>query len=88
MDDDAVIMSKKLHSSPRQAGDLPSSLHLEGVLRLPQVLDLFPVSRSTWWQGIKDGRYPKPLRLGPRSVGWRVQDVRKLIEGGAVEDQS
>ena len=38
-------------------------------LLLPQVLALIPVSRSAWWAGCKSGRYPKPVKLGPRNNG-------------------
>ena len=41
-----------------------------------------PVSKSTWWQGIKDGRFPEPLKLGKRVTVWRVEDIRRLIETG------
>lgn len=51
-----------------------------GFLRLPQVLAIFPVSRSSWWQGVKDRRYPQPVRLGPRTVAWRCVDILALIE--------
>ena len=50
-----------------------------GFLRLPAVLSLIPVGRSTWWAGIKSGRYPKPVKLGPRMSAWKVEDVRSLI---------
>lgn len=50
------------------------------LLRLPQVLDLFPVSRSTWYAGVTAGKYPKPIKLGPRTVAWRAGDIFKLIE--------
>ena len=49
-------------------------------LRLPQVLELIPVSRSTWWAGCKSGRYPKPVKLGPRTSAWRVADIQALLE--------
>lgn len=32
----------------------------ESFLRLPQVLAIIPISKSAWWQGCKDGRYPNP----------------------------
>ncbi len=51
-----------------------------GFIRLPAVLKVFPVSKSTWWAGIKDGRFPKGVKLGPRITAWRVQDIRVLIE--------
>lgn len=50
-----------------------------GYLRLPQVLHLIPVSKSTWWAGVKSGRYPKPIKLGERACAWRVEDIRALI---------
>lgn len=50
-----------------------------GYVRLPGVLAVFPVSRSTWWAGVKDGRYPKPVKLGPRMTAWRVEDIRALL---------
>jgi len=56
--------------------DLPET----GFLRLPQVLKLFPVCKSTWWAGVRDGMYPKPVKLGKRCTAWRVKDVRELIE--------
>lgn len=50
-----------------------------GFLRLPQVLKLFPVSKSTWWQGVRDGKFPKPVKLTERTTAWRVEDIHKLI---------
>ena len=51
-----------------------------GFLRLPAVLKVFPVSKSTWWQGIKDGRFPQPVKLGPKISAWRAEDIRGLID--------
>lgn len=47
--------------------------------RLPVVLSNFPVSRANWLQGVKDGRYPAPVRLSTRCVAWRAADIRLLI---------
>ncbi len=46
----------------------------------PPVPAVIPVSRSTWWQGVKDGRFPKPIKLGPRITVWRAEDIRGLAE--------
>lgn len=57
-----------------------------GFLRLSAILaplGPIPVSRSTWWAGVKTGRYPKPIKLGPRITAWRIEDIRRLIEDGA-----
>ena len=51
-----------------------------GFIRLPDVLKVYPVSKSTWWAGIKVGRYPKPVKLGPKITAWRVEDIRTLID--------
>ena len=49
-------------------------------LRLPQVLELIPISKSAWWQGCKEGRFPKPIKLGPRTSAWRSSDIAALVE--------
>jgi len=53
-----------------------------GLLRLKQILQFIPVSRSTWLAGVKTGRFPKPLKLGPRTTAWRVADIHALINYG------
>ncbi|MCB1468864.1 MAG: AlpA family phage regulatory protein [Rhizobiaceae bacterium] len=56
-----------------------------GFVRLPAIiapLGPIPVSKSTWWDGIRKGRYPKPVKLGPRITAWRVEDIRDLIRRG------
>jgi len=57
-----------------------SAIPEAGYLRLPQVLAVFPVSRSTWWAGVRAGRYPKPVQLGARCTAWHVDEIRALIE--------
>lgn len=52
----------------------------ESLLRLPNVLQRFPVSRSDWYAGIRSGRYPAPVKLGPRSVAWKSSDIDALIQ--------
>lgn len=51
------------------------------LIRLSEVLELIPVSKSTWWAGVKSGRYPKPIKLGKRITAWRAQDIYALING-------
>ncbi len=58
----------------------PNMMPETGFVRLPQVLAIFPVSKSTWWAGILSGRFPKPVRISERCVAWRVEDIRALIE--------
>ena len=49
----------------------------------PPVPPVIPVSRSTWWNGVKSGLYPKPVKLGPGVTAWRVEDIRELIAQAA-----
>ena len=54
-----------------------------GFVRLSSIIapsGPIPVSKSTWWQGVKDGRFPKPVKLGVKTTAWRVGDIRDLIE--------
>jgi prophage regulatory protein len=61
-----------------------------GYLRLSQIIGdpqanppipaIIPVSKSSWWAGIANGRYPKSVKLGPRTTAWRVSDIRALVE--------
>lgn len=60
-----------------------------GFLRLPQIIGnpdaqppippIIPVKKTAWWAGVKSGRFPKPVKLGPRTTAWRVEDIRNLI---------
>ena len=51
-----------------------------GYVRLPQILEIFPISKSAWWEGCRNGVFPKPVKLGPRTSAWRVEDIRALME--------
>lgn len=54
-----------------------------GFVRLSQILapnGPIPVSKSSWWQGVKDGRFPKSQKLGPRTTVWRVDEIRALFD--------
>lgn len=51
-----------------------------GFLRLPQILQLVPISKSAWWEGCKTGRFPKPVKLGPRTTAWKAEDIAALVE--------
>lgn len=67
-----------------------SQIPREGFLRLVQILGnpnaeppippIVPVAKSTWWAGVKSGRFPKPVKLGPRTTAWRAEDIRTLLD--------
>ena len=51
-----------------------------GFFRHPQVIALIPISKSAWWEGCRTRRYPKPVKLGPRTTVWRAEDIAAFIE--------
>ena len=65
-----------------QINNLPES----GFLRLHQIIGdrqkpgLIPISRSAWYAGVEQGRFPKPVKIGPRASAYRVADIRRLID--------
>jgi prophage regulatory protein len=58
-----------------------------GFLRLYQIIGdtrrgivpIIPVSRSSWWQGIREGRFPRGVKLGSRITVWRRSDIDALL---------
>ena len=51
-----------------------------GFLRLVQVLSIVPLSKTTWFEGVRAGRYPKPVKIGLRASAWRAEDIIALVE--------
>jgi prophage regulatory protein len=68
----------------QSSSDLPDG----GYIRLHTIIGnrrtgtpgLLPIAASTWWAGVKSGRYPRPVKLGPRITAWRVQEILELAE--------
>jgi prophage regulatory protein len=58
----------------------------DSFLRLPEVLAIIPVSRATWYEGINKGRFPAPVKLGPRVSLWRRSDIEQLV--AAISDST
>ncbi|MBD9360766.1 helix-turn-helix transcriptional regulator [Methylomonas fluvii] len=60
-----------------------------GFLRLKQIVGdpkaeppipaILPISRTSFLNGVKSGKYPKSIKLGERTTAWRVEDIRELI---------
>ncbi|WP_394730741.1 helix-turn-helix transcriptional regulator [Altererythrobacter sp. GH1-8] len=70
--------------------DLPET----GFVRLPTIIGdrrtgrpgLIPVGPTTWWNGVRSGRFPKPVKLGPRITAWRVEDIKALLDEMGEDD--
>ena len=50
------------------------------LLRIKEVLARLSISRSSFLEGCRTGRYPKPIKLGPRTTVWRAEDIAAFIE--------
>jgi hypothetical protein len=65
-----------------------NSLPDSGFVRLWQIIGdkrkgippIIPISKSSWWAGVKSGKYPKPVKLSARCTCWRVEDIRTFIK--------
>jgi len=51
-----------------------------GFVRLPQILAVIPIGKSTWWAGVKSGKYPQPVKLGINTTAWKAEDIHALIK--------
>lgn len=59
----------------------PATLPATGFVRLPQILAVVPIGKSTWWAGVREGKYPAPVRPSPfgRVTVWRAEDITRLL---------
>ena len=69
------VLAIKDRTSLLMAKPLPQ----EGFIRLPQVLNVLGMSKTSFMDGVRDGRFPAQVKLGPRMSAWRVEDIRDLI---------
>jgi prophage regulatory protein len=72
--DDHMIRAKKEHII------MECRLPDTGFIRLPDVLTVIPVGKTCWWEGVKSGRFPQPVKLSARCTAWRVEDIQALIK--------
>lgn len=64
-----------------------ATLPQSGLVRLSTIIGnkakgippLYPISRAAWYRGVREGRYPAPVRIGERAVAWRAEDINRLI---------
>lgn len=70
-----TTMTLKMPAMKQPRPTLPDT----GFVRLPQILTLIPISRSAWWAGIREGKFPKGIKLGTKTTAWRAGDIRALI---------
>jgi hypothetical protein len=85
-------------ASKREFSMSAATLPETGFVRLSQIVGdrnanppqpgLIPIGKSSWWEGVKSGRFPRSVKLSPRITAWRVEDIRALIKrlGREAED--
>lgn len=73
-----VVEKNSSQTNPQEI--TPLYLPDTGFLRLKEVLRFFPLSRAAWYGGMADGRFPRPVNLGPRARGYKASDIRRLIK--------
>ncbi len=54
-------------------------MNTQQIHRLPQVIEIVGLRRSTIYAKVATGEFPRPVRLGRRSVGWLASDVQDWI---------
>ena len=72
--------------------ELPKTgyLRIKQILGHPQsdppIIPLIPIGKSTWWQGVKTGRFPQPIKIGKRITVWKAEDIYNFIKKGGGHD--
>ena len=51
-----------------------------GFVRLSEILSVIPVGKTTWWNGVKSGRFPRPIKLSANCTVWKAEDIHALIQ--------
>lgn len=64
----------------------PLVLPREGFVRLPVILHVLGIGKTFFYDGIAEGKYPKPIKIGLRTSVWRVEDIRAVIAKLASEE--
>ena len=64
--------------------DMPRLLRLKQIVGDPKsdppIEPIIPISKSTWWEGVKSGRYPKAIKMSANTTVWREDEVRALVD--------
>ena len=51
----------------------------DSLLRVPHITTRMGISRSGWWKGVKEGKYPPGHKLSPRVTVWKSSEIDALI---------
>jgi prophage regulatory protein len=48
-------------------------------VRMSQLIEIVPMSKATIWRKLKDGTFPKPVKLGDRITAWRLDQIEAWL---------
>jgi predicted DNA-binding transcriptional regulator AlpA len=69
-------MAQAAPAIPIQSNQLPET----GFVRLPQILAVLPIGKSTFWRWVANGKVSRGVKLGPRTTAWKVEEIRQLMD--------
>ena len=58
----------------------PTLLRLKHIIGDGNTAPIIPISKSAWWEGVKQGKYPQPIKIGSNTTVWRSDDIQKLVD--------
>lgn len=76
----ADIVTKTPINQLREAGYLRVDQIVGNPKANPPIEPLIPIGKSTWWAGVKSGKFPPAVKLGARTTAWKISDIQKLME--------
>ena len=64
--------------------EIPRFLRLKQIIgdskAEPPIQPILPISKSSWWDGVKSGRFPKAIKIGANTTVWREDEIRSLVD--------
>jgi prophage regulatory protein len=55
--------------------------HIIGDARAnPPIKPIIPVSKTAWWKGVAEGKYPQPIKISEKVTVWRSDQIEALID--------
>ena len=64
--------------------EIPRFLRLKQIIGDPKaeppIQPILPISKSSWWDGVKSGRFPKAVKIGANTTVWREDEIRSLVD--------
>jgi predicted DNA-binding transcriptional regulator AlpA len=86
----AVPLPARRHAQVRDAinarpppmidGVLLDNMPPDGLLTADQVIEVIPVTKRQWLDGVRAKRFPKSVRFSIKLMFWRVDDIRAYIQ--------